>query len=65
MIYGDYSVCVYLLRVSLLPHVRREFPLVLQQLLLLLLWLLLLLEEELTSLNERRQNETEKETTEE
>lgn len=50
-------VDVYLLRVSLLPHVRCELPLVLQQLLLLLLWLLLLLllEKELTSLNEDRQ----------
>lgn len=57
-------VCVHLLRVSLLPHVRWELSLVLQKLWLLLLRLLLLLEEELASLNKHRQNETEKETKE-
>lgn len=44
---------VYLLGVSLLPHIWHELPLILQNLLLLwwlLLLLLLLLEEKLTSL---------------
>lgn len=42
---------MYLLGVSLLPHIRHELPLILQNLLLLRrLLLLLLLEEKLTSL---------------